>query len=126
MAIEYKVIPRSDPRDVSRKKYYASANITGNTTLKELCKEIEHMSTVNGADIHAVLYALTEIIPKHLANGKSISLGDLGTMRISIRSEGKEDERDVTHHAVKDSRIVFTASKEFSHILQTLKYKKIS
>ena len=125
MAIEYKVVERANPQDRQSKKYYASANITGETSTKELCKDIEQMSTVNGADVQAVLYALSEVLPRHLADGKSVRLGELGNFRITIRSQGEAAEKDVDAHSITDARIAFTPNREFSAITKNLHYKKI-
>jgi len=40
------------------KKFYASANPSGEMTLTGLTKFIEKISTVSGADIRAVLYVM--------------------------------------------------------------------
>jgi len=42
--------------------------------------------SVSGTDIRAVLYALTDIIPSMLADGKSVKLGEAGNFRVSIRN----------------------------------------
>ena len=66
MAIKYKVIKRGEPGVAGggTKKFYASANVTGEKSLTGLMRDIEKMSTVSGADIRAVLYALpTAVIP---------------------------------------------------------------
>jgi hypothetical protein len=62
MAIRYNVIERGTPGVAGggEKKYYATANITGETTLEGITKTIEKISTVSGADIRAVLYAMVD------------------------------------------------------------------
>ena len=126
MAIEYKVIERANPQDRSKKKYYASANITGRTTLLQLCREIEHMSALSGAEVQGVLYALAEVLPRHLGDGKSVHLGDLGSFRISMGSVGEDSEDDVDVNSIKRARIVFTPSRELTNLTKGLRYKKIT
>ncbi|MGV4533598.1 HU family DNA-binding protein, partial [Ornithobacterium rhinotracheale] len=60
MPIKYKVIERGEPgvKGGGAKKYYASPNMSGELSLEGLTKAIEKISTVSGADIRAVLYAL--------------------------------------------------------------------
>ena len=124
MAVEYKVIERPNPQDRTQKKYYASTNTTGKTTIKELFKEVEQISALSGADVQGVLYALAEIIPRHLADGKSVHLGYLGSFRISLSSKGKA--ADVDMHSIKNARVAFTPSHELSRLTEELHYKKIT
>ena len=126
MAVEYKVIKRPNPQDRTQNKYYASANTTGKTTIKELCKEVEQISALSGADVQGVLYALAEIIPRHLADGKSVHLGDLGSFRISLNSKGEDKASNVDMHSIKNARIACTPSHELSRLTEELHYKKIT
>ena len=68
MAIEYRVIPRKilAGEDKGKVKYYATTSNTGRTDLDALTRDIERSSTVSGADIRAVLYALFETIPGNM------------------------------------------------------------
>ena len=89
MTIRFKVIERGQPGVAGggEKKFYASNMISGNSDIEELTEDIEKISTVSGADIRAVLYALTDVIPSMLADGKSVKLGEIGSFRASISSE---------------------------------------
>ena len=128
MAIEYKVIERPviGGPDKGSKKFYASSNITGTTDLDTLTKEIERTSTVNGADIRAVLYALLEIIPDHLEAGNAVQLGEIGSFRINISSNGEDSADKVGSKSIKNCKIIFTAGKKFKNVLNNLSFKKIS
>ena len=103
MAINFKVIERGQPGVVGdgEKKYYASNMISGNADIEELTEGIEKISAVSGADIRAVLYALTDVIPTMLADGKSVKLGEVGNFRVSINSEGKETAEEVNVNCIK-------------------------
>lgn len=128
MAIEYKVIERSviGGPDKGKKRFYASANSTGTTNLDALSREIERTSTVSGADIRAVLYALLEIIPDHLQAGNVVQLGEIGNFRITLSSSGEETAEAVGAKSVKGARITFAPGKKFKQVLNNLSYKKKS
>ena len=76
--------------------------------------------------MQGVLYALAEIIPRHLADGKTVDLGDLGSLRISLHSKGEDKAADVDMHSIKNARIAFTPSHELSRLTEELHYKKIT
>lgn len=127
MAVKYKVIQKGEPGVAGggTKKFYASANITGEKTLAALTKDIEKMSSVNGADIRAVLYALVDAMQSALSNGEAVRLGELGSLRVSISSEGKDTEKEVTAATIKGAKVIFTPGKDLKTMLDTLEFKKM-
>jgi predicted histone-like DNA-binding protein len=126
MAIKFKVIEKGQPGVTGGgvKKHYASANMSGEMTLDGLTKFIEKISTVSGADIRAVLYALVDVMQDALANGQIVRLGELGSLRVSISSEGKENADEVNAAAIKAARVVFTPGKNIKTMLNNLTYSK--
>lgn len=127
MAIKFKVIERGQPGVAGggEKKYYASANVTGEKTLAGLTRDIEKISTVSGADIRAVVYALVDVMQTSLSEGQVVRLGELGSLRVSISSEGKATEKEVTAASVKSAKVVFTPGKGIRDMLLTLSYEKL-
>lgn len=128
MSIEFNVIQRGEPGVVGGgvKKYYAANQSRGELTLTGLTKSIEKMCTVNGADIRAVLYAMVDVMKDELANGQIVRLGELGSLRVNISSEGKDKEEDVKASAIRSARVVFSPGKDLKDMLQALTYEKIA
>lgn len=127
MPIKYKVIEKGTPGEVGggEKKFYASANITGERTLAGLTRDIEKISTVSGADIRAVLYALVDTMIEELSEGKAVRLGDLGSLRINISSEGRDTPEDVNPSVIRGAKVVFTPGVELKKMLKNLTYEKM-
>lgn len=127
MAIKFKVIEKGQPGVAGGgvKKYYASANVTGEKTLAGLTRDIERMSTVSGADIRAVLYALVDVMQSSLADGQAVRLGELGSLRINISSEGKDTEKEVTADVIRSAKVIFTPGVDLKKMLANLKYEKM-
>lgn len=127
MSIKFKVIEKGEPGVVGggTKKFYASANITGEKTLAGLTRDIEKISTVSGADIRAVLYALVDVMTGSLSEGQTVRLGDLGSLRVNISSEGKDKPEEVTSASIRGARVVFTPGAELKKMLTALKYEKM-
>jgi predicted histone-like DNA-binding protein len=126
MAIKFKTIQRGEPgvKGGGTKKYYATSVSQGEKTLDDLTKKIEKISTVSGADIRAVQYATVDVIVDDLADGYIVRIGELGSLRVSISSEGKDKEADITGNAVNNSRILFTPGSKLKEMLATLKFTK--
>lgn len=127
MPIKFKVVQRGEPGVTGggTKKYYASPNMSGEKTLDNLTKDIEKISTVSGADIRAVLYALVDVMQSALAEGNIVRMGELGSLRVSFSSEGKATEKEVTAASIKDTRVIFTPGKGIKDALQTLSFEKM-
>lgn len=60
-----------------------------------------------------------------LADGQVVRLGELGSLRVSIGSEGKETEKEVTAASIKSAKVVFTPGKSIKDMLSTLTYEKM-
>ena len=126
MAIQIKAVERGQPGVTGggTKKYYASPVQGKELTLDGLTKGIEKTSTVNGADIRAVLYALVEEAAAGLSDGRIIRLGDLGSLRITLSSEGRDTPEQVTAAAVKKAGVIFTPGNKLQDMLKTAKFTK--
>ena len=62
MAVKFNVIQKINPlKKTAPKKHYAIAKNDGEATLKQLSKRIGSMSTVNSADVLAVLDSLLQV-----------------------------------------------------------------
>ena len=126
MNIKYKVIGRGQPGVVGGgdKKYYASAKMSGKIDIDALTRDIEKISTVSGADIRAVLYALVDVAVNELADSNIVRLGDLGSFRVSIRSKGYTASHYVNESAIIGTKVIFSPGKKLKEMLKTLTYKK--
>ena len=125
--IKYKLSKKVDPRDVSLPfKYYAIKQSQETLTLRDFAKRISRESTVSSMDAMAVLEGLLQIIPDEIANGKIIKLGDFGTFRTTLSSNGTETEETFDVSNIKGLNIRFRPTKEFRGQLATVKYEKVS
>ncbi|MCK0201832.1 HU family DNA-binding protein [Ornithobacterium rhinotracheale] len=126
MSVKFKSIQKAQPgvKGGGEKKYYASPVYQGEKTLKELTQAIEKISTVSGADIRAVLYALVDVMQSSLADGEIVRLGELGSMRVSLSSEGKATEQEVTSSTIKGAKVLFTPGTDLKKMLDTLDFEK--
>ncbi|MCG6186995.1 HU family DNA-binding protein [Maribellus maritimus] len=126
MSVKFKVIERGEPgvSGGGQKKYYANAVSSGEMTLTKLTKSIEKVSTVSGADIRAVVYAMVDVMKDALEDGQIVRLGELGSLRISISSKGEDSADDVNAASVKAAKTIFTPGGELRKMLKTLDFEK--
>lgn len=126
MTVKFKVIEKGQPGVAGggEKKFYASPVMSGELTLAGLTRSIEKISTVSGADIRAVLYAMVDVMRDSLADGQIVRLGEMGSLRVSISSEGKANADEVNAKAIKNAKVIFTPGKDIKEMLATLNYTK--
>ena len=127
MAIRIKTVERPQPgvKGGGKKKFYAYPIHDREISLDGLTKAIEKTSTVSGADIRAVLYAMVEEAVLGLSDGRIVRLGDLGSLRITLSSEGKDKAEEVTASAVKKAGVIFTPGGKLREMLGNAKFTKV-
>ena len=129
--LTYSVVERKDPQNPEvAGKFYAQAQARGEAGIRELSQRIQQTCTVTRADVMAVLIALEDVVADSLANGEIVRLGELGSLQISLSSEGsltKEDFHDGDFHdgLIKKGKIIFRGGQTLVNTLNTLKYQKV-
>jgi len=94
-------------------KYYPQMAPSTPMTLAQVVKRIEKRSTVSSADVKAVLDALQYEVIDALQNGNSVRLGDLGSFRLTIKSEGTATAAEAKKQGadlIKQVNVQFTKS----------------
>ena len=125
MPVKFNVTPRKDPRNQeSQPKYYATIKSSGRVDTHGIAKSINSMSTVSSVDTAAVLEAFLNVVPDQLADGKIVELGDFGTFRISVSSEGAEQAEALSSRHITDVRVLFAPGKRFKQVLDTVQFQK--
>ncbi len=122
--MKYKLTKRANPQDRTKEKWYASPVNDGKITKTDLTKEIVTLSSLSRGDVSNVIESLLEIIPKYLLMGKSVILGELGTLRLSFSSEGVEAVEQFRPTLIKGNRILFTPGVELKKNVGELKFER--
>lgn len=120
--LKTKIIGRKNPNDKEAPpKFYAAAVHEVTTDLNKLAVDVSNRCTIRRSDVVGVLLALMDVIPEHLADGKMISLGELGTLCVNVQSEGSETVEDFLPSMVIGKKIVFRPTKELRDKVQLFK-----
>ena len=91
MALNYSVALRPNPlKKDEPAKAYATAQVNGELSLKQLSRRISKQTTVSRADVVAVLISTVENLLDALQEGKQVDFGELGKFRLQILNEGAE------------------------------------
>lgn len=90
---------------------------TGTMTKQQVIDVIERTTTLTSADIKACLDALEWAIVDAMKDGKSVRLGDLGSFRPTITSEGTADLEKCNASLIKRVRVRFTPSGRMNALM---------
>jgi predicted histone-like DNA-binding protein len=123
--MKYKLIERANPLNRNQKKWHAGMVLYGRVTKSELAKEIVTVSSLSRGDVSNTIECLVDICPKYLLMNKSVSLGDLGTLRISFSSEGVENPEDFKVSMISAPRVIFTPSAELKKQLANITFERV-
>ena len=123
--MKYKLVERKNPQQpqASGKLYAAPVN-DGKVSQKDISAEIVALSSLTRGDVSNVIENLLDTIPKYLLMGKSVSLGELGTMRISFSSEGVDTAEEFTISKISGIRVLFTPSPSLRKSITGIKFEK--
>ena len=120
--MKYRLIQKRNPQDPEgARKWYASPVNAGTLTFQELAAEIAGRSSLTQGDVENVLRNLLEQLPVFLRIGMSVKLGDFGTFRMSLSSEGVDapEQFDAASH-VRRTRLIFTPGVLLKSALATI------
>ncbi len=107
----YVVQSRKNPRDPQiPPKYYLIARSIENIGLEAITEEIALATSLTRGDVDNTIKSLLDIIPKYLKMGFNVNLGEFGSYRLTMRSEGSDESDEAVPAKVTHIRPVFTPS----------------
>ena len=126
MALNYSVSLRPNPLDKdAAPKAYATSQINGELTLKQLSKRVSSQATVSRADVVAVLTATVDNLLEALTEGKQVDFGELGKFRLQIASIGTEKLTDFTAAHITGVNIQFVPGDDLKKIFNGMSFNPV-
>ena len=113
MAIRYRIIPRKSPRDHSV-KYYGVQKTT-QMSANQFIENIVQTNTVTRADVLAVLASIKQELVSCIRNGQSVTLGEIGTFRFTIKCKGAVTKDKFTGDNIKSVLVRFLPSSKLKY-----------
>ena len=122
--MKIKMVQRKNPQKKSEVKYYASPVNAGKKTLRDIAHDIAGRSSLTRGDIENVLSNFMDCLPHYLRDGFSVQLGEFGTMRLTLSSEGAATEKAFKTETIKP-RVTFTPGVELKAALRENSYETV-
>jgi len=122
--MRFKLVLKSNPQKREEVKWYANAINAGTKDLKAISLEIAGRSSLTSGDIQNVLSNFIDELPALLQDGFSLQLGDFGTLRLSLSSEGSLTVETFNTHSIK-AKVLFTPGVDIKHKLEFTHYERV-
>ena len=105
-------------------KFYAGPVNVGKKTLRDIAHDIAGRSSLTRGDIENVLSNFMDCLPHYLRDGFSVQLGEFGTMRLTLSSEGAATVKAFKTETIKP-RVTFTPGVELKAALRENSYETV-
>ena len=127
MPVYYNLVARPNPREKgAERKIYPVVKSRGTVSTETICDAIERNCTATRGDVKAVMKGFVTMMKKHLVNGASIKLEDIGYFRVGIQSKGALNEEDYTADMIKDKDINYQPIGKLAEEKYNFEFKKVS
>ncbi len=104
--------------------HFAKAVYNGVTTMEHLQKQIARISVVSEGDVRSTLLTFTQLITDELSSGRIVELGDLGRMKVGLKSKASDSEEKFKTQNIKRVHVIFTPGKLIKEGLQSVSLHK--
>ena len=92
--------------------------------MRDIAHDSAGRSSLTRGDIENVLSNFMDCLPHYLRDGFSVQLGEFGTMRLTLSSEGAATEKAFKTETIKP-RVVFTPGRELKSELSVNSYESV-
>lgn len=94
------------------------------TELSDIAENVGYSNSATAADVLAVWNAMEYEIIRALEDGRRVSLGNLGTLRLEVGTKpGKSTAKSITSKDIEAKGITFTPSKKLSQRLKDITFE---
>lgn len=127
MTVKFNVVEKGNPANIEApKKFYPSIQSSGRVTTRELAEYASQMSTLSTTDIMAAIESFLTIVPRELAKGNIVELGDFGSFWLRTTADGMETAEEVRSVQISGVLPRFNPGKEFKRTLDAIDFIKIA
>lgn len=123
---KFNLVKKRNPRKPDDpQKWYAVTKTREAQSIKAMTRAATENTSTAPIEMEAALDLLGRYASEQLLQGHTVKVGNLGTLRITFKSEGVAEINDFNAGTmIKNPRILFTPSKEFrQNVIQRLSFQ---
>jgi len=115
--VKYITVQQHHFKEPGKYRYIAQCKSRGQVDIRDISRDLSHASTLNAADIVAVIEGLIHTIGHALSDGYIVKLGDFGSFYLSLKAEPRNTPQEVNANSIKGCKVYFRAGKELARKL---------
>ena len=119
MGIKFKLVEKKDMTKgagADAKRFYPVLVNNGRVSFEDLCEEVAVQSSLTSGDVKNCMDRVVYCSARHLKEGRSVDLGDLGTLRVSLRSEGTVTAEEYSTNLMREPGIIFNPGRRIKEM----------
>lgn len=121
MAIHYVIRSKKNPRQPGADpKFYLIARSLPPVSRETFIEDMVRHTSLTKNEAAAAIDYMFEALPRYIALGHTVLLGELGHFRPAIQSEGSEDPEEATTAKITRKRVVFVFGRKFRELINSL------
>ena len=125
MPLYYVIKTRENPIDRTLPaKFYLTVKSLPAVDRKTFIEDMVRNTSLTKNEATTALDYLFESLPRYIALGHTVKLGELGFFKATLKSEGKENIKDATTDLVKRKKIHFVFGKGIREKVNNLTLEK--
>ncbi len=122
MAVKYITVKQHNFKNPDKPKYIAQCKSRGHVDIRSISDDLSNASTLNSADVVAVIEGLTHAISRNLSDGHIVKLGDFGSFYLSLEADAKDTPQEVGNNSIKGCKVYFRPGKRLVQMLGDTTY----
>jgi predicted histone-like DNA-binding protein len=125
--VKYQLMAIRDPRGADRPIQHFARIIRGDSVgYDDLIRLISKMSSLNYGVIQGVIGTLIDVIEEQVRFGRTVHLGNLGTLYMTLKSRSTETAEDFENVNIDGARLRFLPSKKLKSALRALSFTRVN
>lgn len=124
--LNYQVVQRNLRSGKNSKTiFYAKTQYKAVVPREQVIEQIEKISAMSSGDVKSVLDSLSYILARELALGNIVDLGDLGRMRMSVRSKAATTKELFKPNNLKKPYVIFVPGAAIRHSQASARFTRL-
>lgn len=121
MPIHYVIQSRKNPRDPEAEpKFYLIARSLPAVSKETFIEDMVRHTSLTKNEAATALDYLFEALPRYIALGHTVTLGDLGYFKATISSKGSDEPEEARPEKITRKRVIFIFGHKFRELINSL------
>lgn len=127
--LKYRLVEKknlSKDAEPGSKLFYPVLDSNGRVSFDDLCDEISEQGSLTSGDIKNCVDRLIHAAARHLKEGRSVDMGDFGSLCVFLRSGGAETKKLYDpEKLMRKPKVRYTPGKMLREVQDHLKYQRV-